>query len=170
MSKKILQRFPSLLEAEAAVTCLNSAGIFATIDNEVVGSMMPHASNALGGFIVSIDSENEATAKELLRGIDESAEAPDATQPSGQTKNMMKRAAYGAVLGMILLPLIANAFSLKLYASAHRLNPKIFWEQKSLLVIGLIFNLIGILEGIFFGLLLAHQLFPNLVGDVTRIF
>lgn len=156
MSRKIVARFSTLLEAEAAVTALEASGIYAIVNNEITGSMMPHASDALGGFHVSVDLEKEGEARALLMGAapDEPIDA-EPVSVSRQVDQMMKRATYGAVMGCVILPVIANVFSVSLYLKAFRTSPAEFRKRKFLLSLGAFFNIVS------FGtvLLLAYLIF-----------
>ena len=80
MDQKIIARFSSRLEAEAAVVCLEAGGVPAIVSNSVTGGMLPHASDALGGFTVCVRAEDREKALELLRGVDADS-APEAGTP-----------------------------------------------------------------------------------------
>lgn len=139
--RKIIASFPTLLEAEAAVTALEASGIDAIVNNEITGSMMPHASNAFGGFHVSVDAEKEAEARSLLEGA--SPEEKFSVEPESLSRQMdqvMRRATYGAVMGCMFLPVIANIFSLLEYRRAYRMSSAEFWKRKWLLLMGMVFN------------------------------
>ncbi len=141
LNRKIVARFPTLLEAQAAVTALEASGIYAIVNNEVVGGMMPHASNALGGFHVSVDSDKESEARSLLEGaVPEETLAAEPESVSRRVNQMMKRATYGAAMGLLFAPLIANIFSLWLLARAYRLSREEFWRNKTILFLGVFFN------------------------------
>ena len=150
MNRIIIARFPSLLEAESAVTCLQAADISAMVDNQIVGSMMPHASSALGGFIVSVDAEDEETAKALLQGNPEMPEPEESDHSNRLFQTAMRRGCYGAVIGWVFLPLVSNVFSIAQFMRAYRMNRELFWQQKALLFIGALFNIIGIATVLFF--------------------
>ena len=146
ISRKIIAKFPTLLEAEAAVTALEASGIYAIVNNEIAGAMMPHASDALCGFHVSVDSEKEVEAKASLQGAvpEEPIAASEPASISRQIDQQMKRATYGAVMGCLILPVIANIFSINLFLKAHRANPSEFWHHKWLIAFGALFNFLGI--------------------------
>ena len=146
ISRKIIAKFPTLLEAEAAVTALEASGIYAIVNNEIAGGMLPHASDALGGFHVSVDAEREAEARALLEGavVEEQQPAAEPASLARQVDQQMKRATYGAVMGCIILPVIANIFSINLYLKAHRNSPAEFWRHKWLLAFGVLFNAFGL--------------------------
>lgn len=94
MDRKIIARFPSLLEAEAALSCLEAAEIPALIDDRLTANLMPHASDAFGGFTVSVPEADEARAKELLGSIED---PPPAEPPSAdrETDLTMRRRTRG---------------------------------------------------------------------------
>jgi len=143
-NRKIIARFPSLLEAEAAVTALEASGIDAIVNNEIGGSMLPHASDALGGFHVSVDLQHEAEARSLLEGA--TPEETSDIEPLSLTRQMdqlMRRATYGAVMGFVILPVIANVFSLLMYRKAYKLSSTEFWRRGWLLFLGALFNILG---------------------------
>lgn len=144
--RKIIAKFPTLLEAEAAVTALEASGIYAIVNNEIVGGMMPHASDALGGFQVSVDADKEAEARALLEGavMEEQQPAAEPVSLARQVDQMMKRATYGAVMGCIILPVVANLFSVSLYVKAFRRSPVEFWRHPWLVALGAVFNLAAI--------------------------
>ena len=146
IKRKIIAKFPTLLEAEAAVTALEASGIYAIVNNEIAGGMMPHASDALGGFHVSVDAEKEAEGRALLEGavVEEQQPAAEPASVARQVDQQMKRATYGAVMGCIILPVIANLFSMNLFLKAHRASPAEFWRHKWLIALGALFNLFGI--------------------------
>jgi hypothetical protein len=143
-NRKIIARFSTLLEAEAAVTALEASGVDALVNNEITGGMMPHASDALGGFHVSVPVNKEAEARSLLEGAtpEEKMEA-EPVSLARQVDVRMKRATYGAVMGALILPVIANIFSLLLYRKAYRMSPAEFWKHKGLLTLGMVFNALG---------------------------
>jgi hypothetical protein len=146
-NRKIIAKFPTLLEAEAAVTALEAAGISALINNEVVASMMPHASDAFGGFHVSVEEERAGEALQILAGaIPEDSIAPlEPASDSRKAQLLLRRAAYGAIMGCIILPVVANVFSLALLRKAYQTDPETFLGSKFLLFWIVLFNLIGIL-------------------------
>ncbi len=146
-SRKIIAKFSTLLEAEAALTSLEASGISALIDNEITASMMPHASDAFGGFHLSVDAENAEEALQILQGAspDESMGARQPLSNSWKVRQDMRRATYGAVMGCLFLPLLANIFSLLLFKRAYQIDRKEFWDNKFLLFVGATFNLGGIL-------------------------
>lgn len=154
MPRKIIARFPTLIEAQAAVTCLEVGGVPAMVDNATIGAMMPHASNAFGGFLVSIDSEDQDAALSLLteRAKFEAEEEPESPVPEPSTnqkfRTAIRRATYGAVFSVIFLPVIGNAFSVYMYVKAFRLSSDLFWKSRAHLLIGLLFNALGIGFGI----------------------
>ncbi len=150
-NRKIIAKFPTLLEAEAAIISLEACGIPALINNEITASMMPHASNAFGGFHVSVEEENSEEALQILKGAtpEESIGAIEPLSNSWKVHQYMKRATYGAVMGCVFLPLIANIFSLILFKKAYQCDQKEFWKHKPLLTLGVLFNSFGILLAAF---------------------
>ncbi|MCO5143332.1 MAG: hypothetical protein M9962_09610 [Oligoflexia bacterium] len=148
MGRKILKKFPSLLEAEAAINFLESFGIkSAHIDNKNISSIMPHASSAFGGFIVSVDSLDHGQALAYLKEANEQQIAPELvgeiTEQTTLHSRTMKRATYGAVLGFFLLPMIANIFSTIIYVSVYKKDHQVFWSHPYLITIGAFFNILS---------------------------
>ena len=120
--------------------------------NAIAGGMLPHASSALGGFIVSVDEDQLSEAKQLLESVSQPEEMPAGQpQPFSAEKKLelrFKRAVYAAVLGTMFLPVIANTYSLVQIAAVCRQNPKVIAERKVLLLIALFFNCLGFAIGL----------------------
>lgn len=130
---------------ESTVTALDAAGIYAIVNNEVIGSIMPHASNAFGGFHVSMDAEKEAEARSLLEGATpEEKLSEEPLSLAHQVDNMMKRGAYGAMMACSFLPVIANLFSLGMYWRAYRKKQHGILEAQVAHLHGRIFQHAGI--------------------------
>lgn len=165
MPRVTLTKFSTLLEAQAAITALESAGISASIDNEFIGSIMPHVSNAFGGFILSVDEADKEAALGLLAAVETEPmtelEGRPAKPPSEQLANIaFKKATYAALVGNLFLPCIAVLFSIQQYRMAHKLDPQLLGKRKLLLAVGIFCNLIYVL--IFF-YLLADFVVANLI-------
>lgn len=131
--------FDSVIEAEIAKSLLESQGIPCTIENKYLGSAMPHAIHSFGGVSISVEEEDEHLAKQILADNQAPAE-----NTASSFNSLMKRATYGAVIGFLFFPVFANLFSISLYFKAYRMNRDFFWKNRGLLVLGLVFNLIGI--------------------------
>lgn len=155
---RILRRFPSTLEAEAARNFLVAEGIGAHVDNLQMGSIFPHQTQAFGGITLSVPEAEFERAEELLGESEAWAAQPEvAAEDEADARErrhhqLMKRAAYGALAGTFFLPVIANLFSVFLLAQAHRENSIWFWRRKTALTISVVFNLAGFALG---GLLVA---------------
>lgn len=141
--RKFVGRFPSVMDADVACSFLESNGLEAEVESRHLGTIMPHATQAIGGIRISVAAEDEEQAKGLLASLP----AIDLSEPlenkDRAVVNLMKRAAYGAMLGCIILPVISNLYSVFLFFQARKWNSDLFWEQKKLILIGVIFNLIG---------------------------
>lgn len=149
MRKVIVKRFPSLLEAKLAESCLEAAGLPALVDNETHGAMIPHYSDALGGFSVSVDEENEATALELLHETAQPEEGAipktEVTSPEKEALRLLRRGAYGAVLSVALLPGLGSLFALYSFFTAYKKDRAVFGKHPLLTALGLLFVLGGFL-------------------------
>ncbi len=59
--------FNNQMEADIAVSVLDSAGIEATIQADSVGGFRPHLAWANGGFKLLVREEDEAASREALK-------------------------------------------------------------------------------------------------------
>lgn len=149
MRKVIVKRFPTLLEAKLAESCLEAAGIAALVDNETHGSMIPHYSDALGGFSVSVDEENSVSAHELLSETakpdpqEASLFRSETVAPEQEALRLLRRAVYGALLSIPLLPGLGSAGALYLYVRAYKKDPAVLGKHPLLAAFGLLFALSG---------------------------
>ena len=149
------------MEAEAAKSILESAGIQAYVDGGHLGSIMPHTTQALGGVRLKVRGEDEARAKTYLEEFNESSSEPgevdfgddaeeEVSPASRKAANWVKRATYGAVIGTFLLPLVSNLFSIYLYTEAYKLDRKVFVKNKGRVMVGMTFNAVTLASALFF--------------------
>ncbi len=145
---KWVGRFESAMEAELARTLLESYEIQAFVDGAHLGSILPYATQALGGVRLRVSARDEARALEILgatnagAGDDESSEAEEAHPSSPMpVTTLIKRATYGALVGSFLLPGISNFYSVLLYWKAYRADPSSIRRFAWRIGIGMTFNL-----------------------------
>lgn len=139
-----IAQYENVMEAEIAKSLLESNGITCWVENQHLGTIMPHASHALGWIKVGVDSENEEEARRILASQDLPAEKSNLKVNAPSFGILFKRASYGAVIGTIFFPVIANVFSISLYLQAYSLDHHSFRKHWKMFLIGTTFNFIGL--------------------------
>ena len=132
-------------EAELAASYLREHGLSARVENDVLQSMNPLWGMALGGVRVYVPSADADEAKALLADLLQ--QVPSRSDPSDRTLEFdaaARRALAAAVVGLFLLPVVAQLYSLvvvlKLRSaqlSARGRRHRIFALAIDLVVLGL---------------------------------
>lgn len=154
-NRVVIGQYDTAIEAETLKSFLESEGIACRVENEFLGSILPYASQSLGGIKLTVAREDEAVAREALKGegvqppvvteLRRDAEPREENAAVSEVHRLMKRATYGGMLGAMLVPLIANIFSMILYRRAYRLDRGEFWRHRVLFFAGMTFNFVGVL-------------------------
>ncbi len=122
----VVARFDAPHEAELAAIYLREHGVSARVDNDVLVGMNPLWGTALGGVRLYVAESKAQSAFDLLEGLKRSTPAPDDDDDddddpeaavSDRTREIDKvanRALLAALLGVFMLPIIANIYSLVL--------------------------------------------------------
>lgn len=115
-----LIRFATIGEARVAAGLLEASGIEAFVPDEHTTNVVPHMSNALGGYRLQVPRSDLERARTILAaddGDDDERAAhvetrdPDDPRP-GPREAAALRAWRAAIIGLLLLPPLFHLFSL----------------------------------------------------------
>lgn len=109
----MIRKFSAPHEAELSANYLREHWIWARVDNDVLVSMNPLYSDAFGGVRLHVRRGDAERADELLNELAAAEKQARAERdPTTVADRNADRALVGAVLGAILLPIVAHAYSL----------------------------------------------------------
>jgi hypothetical protein len=109
----VIRKFSTPHEAELRANYLREHWIHARVDNDVLAHLDPLYSDVFGGVRLHVRRGQAERADELLKELEIAEKQARAERdPTTVADRNADRALVGAVLGTILLPLVAHAYSL----------------------------------------------------------
>lgn len=100
-------------EARVAKSFLESQGFHPRVRDEQLRSVAPHLGDALGKLILEIPEHEFLSASQALEKI----ETPKVVSPiadSEETQNLAKKSLWNSILGLIIVPVLCNVYSMVL--------------------------------------------------------
>ncbi len=116
MSKKVfLTECSDLSQVQVLKSFLEAQGYHPQVRDEKTRGVAPHLSQLLGKLIIEVPEHEFLGASQLLESIEsESAPTirPDESLAFTYSQNLAKKAMWNAILGVILIPLLCNFYSM----------------------------------------------------------
>jgi hypothetical protein len=109
----VVRKYVAPHEAELGANYLREHEIRARVDNDILVNMDPFYSDAFGGVRLHVRERDAERADELLRELEAAEKQARAERdPTTAADRTADRALVGAVLGSVMLPILAHTWSL----------------------------------------------------------
>ncbi len=121
----VLRTFLALHEAEIARAQLEANEIASRVEDSATAGVHPLLGSALGGVRLMVSFEDEGRAREVLDAIASDVAAAEAARSDDERRTdeadaAARRAMAAAGLGLLLLPVVAQLYSLYLLLGIDR--------------------------------------------------
>ena len=109
----VVRKYVAPHEAELGANYLREHEILARVDNDILANMDPLYSDVFGGVRLHVPASDAERADQLLKALEAAEKAARAERdPTTAADRTADRALVGAVLGSMMLPVVAHAYSL----------------------------------------------------------
>jgi hypothetical protein len=117
----VIRKFSAPHEAELSANYLREHWIRARVDGDLLPTMDPLYANVFGGVRLHVRRGDAERADELLKELEAAEKQARAERdPTTAADRNADRALVGAVLGAIMLPIVAHTYSLWLAFGVDR--------------------------------------------------
>lgn len=137
-------------EARVAKSFLESQGFHPRVRDEQTRSVAPHLGDALGKLVIDIPESEFLSASQALESIEPQPER-EPVKDSIETQDMAKKCLWNAILGLIILPVLCNVYSMILGLRVLGREMPLSAVSKRRLMMAMVINAVAFYFWLIFG-------------------
>lgn len=137
-------------EARVAKSFLESQGFHPRVRDEQTRSVAPHLGDALGKLIIDIPEHEFLSASQALESIEPESK-PAVVADSQETQNLAKKCLWNAILGIFIIPVLCNVYSMILGLRVLGREMPLSTQSKRRLFIAMLINAAAFYFWLMFG-------------------
>lgn len=144
MSKKVfLTECTDLSQVQVLKSFLEAQGFHPQVRDEKTRGVAPHLSQLLGKLILEVPEHEFLGASQLLESIEAASPSQNRTEESlafSYSQSLAKKSLWNAILGVILVPLLCNFYSMILGYRVLKIEKPLSPLSRNRLLWAILFN------------------------------